>query len=589
MSTTSLSLVGSLRAAARRGQFKRLPASIVVLAITLGALHTWVAASQYAMNEDGIAYLDMGEAFWRGDWQTAVNPVWSPLYPWLLGLVMQVVRPSLRWEYPLAHLLNFGIYLAALVCFSVFWREAGRQRVGPLVGSQGLGLWRTWPDRVWWTLGYALFAWAALCLIELWAVTPDMLMAALVFLSAAVLLRTQRSPRSWRLYGVLGLLLGLGYLAKAIMFPIGLVLLGFSLFTREGLRRAVPRVALAAGLFGLIVAAYIGAVFLVTGRVTVSEAGRLTYLRYVNGLPYPHWQGGVPGLGEPIHPSREILAEPAVFEFAAPIGGTYPIGQDPSYWYAGATPRLNLRELAATWLASGRYYLDLFFRQQAGLLLLALIGLALRRREGHPDRSGLGRWSLALTALAAFGLYGMVYVEGRYVAVFVTLLWADVLARVRWPAEPLAEKAASWLGFGAAALLVANLLIFNLEGLGSLAARPAADPASVAAARPPSWPGEVAEGLLALGVRPGDQVGVIGYAFDSFWARLARVRIVAEMPGGEAGEFWRGDAEVQARVLAAFAEAGVSAIVAEDVPGEAVLPGWQPLGQTSYAVYLLRP
>ena len=146
-----------------------------------------------------------------------------------------------------------------------------------------------------------------------------------------------------------------------------------------------------------------------------------------------------------------------------------------------------------------------------------------------------------------------------------------------------------WLGLGAVALLLANLLIFNLEGLGSLTARPAAAPPSEAAARPPRWPGEVAEDLLALGVQPGDQVGVIGYAFDSFWARLARVRIVAELPGGEAGEFWSGDAAVQARVLAAFASARVSAIVAEDVPGEAVLPGWQPLGETNYSVYLLRP
>jgi hypothetical protein len=42
-------------------------------------------------------------------------------------------------------------------------------------------------------------------------------------------------------------------------------------------------------------------------------------------------------------------------------------------------------------------------------------------------------------------------------------------------------------------------------------------------------------------------------------------------------------------VVAAFAAAGVRAIVAEDVPPEAVLPGWQPLGSPDYAVYLLKP
>jgi hypothetical protein len=559
---------------------------MVFATVGLGTLHAWVAARQQAMNEDGIAYLDMGDAFWRGDWGTAMSTVWSPLYPWLLGLVMRVVQPAMRWEFPVVHLVNLTIYLAALLCFGVFWRQVGRQREAAAQEGVRDGQWRSWPDWAWWTLGYALFAWTSLCLIEIWAVTPDMLMAALVYLGAAVLVRARDGKAGGRSYALLGLLLGLGYLAKAIMFPVAVLFLGVSILPARNARLAARHLMVAAGVFALIAGAYIGAVFRVTGRASLGDAGRLTYVRYVNGLPYPHWQGGEPGLGWPIHPSRQVLAVPAIYEFGAPIGGTYPIGQDPAYWYAGAAPRLAWQEQAATLLASGQYYLDLFGRQQAGLLLAAVVGLGLSVQRRRGWRHWLVRWSLALSALVALVLYGVVYVEGRYVAVFITLIWADLLASIRWPTQPLAQRAATWLSLGAAGLLLVNLLTFNLEGLGALADLPSASSAAETA-RPPRWPGEVAEALLALGVHAGDGVGIIGYAFDSFWARLARVRIVAEMPGTDTAAFWAGDAQVQLQVIDAFAATGARAIVAEEVPYDTVLPGWLPLGQTNYLVYLL--
>jgi hypothetical protein len=93
--------------------------------------------------------------------------------------------------------------------------------------------------------------------------------------------------------------------------------------------------------------------------------------------------------------------------------------------------------------------------------------------------------------------------------------------------------------------------------------------------------------LQKVGVRPGDKVAIIGDAFVAFWARLARVQIVAEMFGWEADPFWLGDAEAQARVIKAFASSGAKAIVAESVPDYASLTGWQRLGSTGHSVYLL--
>jgi hypothetical protein len=92
--------------------------------------------------------------------------------------------------------------------------------------------------------------------------------------------------------------------------------------------------------------------------------------------------------------------------------------------------------------------------------------------------------------------------------------------------------------------------------------------------------------MQSLGVRPGDRVAVIGYAYDSFWARLARVKIVAEMPEQQAVKFWMGDDRLQEDVLNAFASSGVKAVVAEYAPVYARLPGWHQVDSSSYYVYI---
>jgi hypothetical protein len=93
--------------------------------------------------------------------------------------------------------------------------------------------------------------------------------------------------------------------------------------------------------------------------------------------------------------------------------------------------------------------------------------------------------------------------------------------------------------------------------------------------------------LHGLGIQPGDKVAVIGYGFDSFWARLARVQIVAEMLGAEADPFWLGDPALQSDVLQAFATAEARAVVAERVPSYADLSGWHRVGDSDYYVRIL--
>ena len=80
--------------------FAKLPLEriLVLASVVLGAVHAWVG--RYSMNPDGVSYLDMGDALVRRDWVNALNAYWSPLYGWLLGIVVNAVKPPLNGNFP---------------------------------------------------------------------------------------------------------------------------------------------------------------------------------------------------------------------------------------------------------------------------------------------------------------------------------------------------------------------------------------------------------------------------------------------------------------------------------------------------------
>jgi len=136
--------------------YRRLRILFWCAAVALGAASTW--PYRYSMNPDGVPYLDMGDAYLRGDWHMALSTCWSPLYSWLLGLSLKVLEPSAHWEFPLVHLVNLAIYLAALLSFEFFLRAFIGCNNGPRKSTRKEGG-AALPEWVWWTLGYSLFIW----------------------------------------------------------------------------------------------------------------------------------------------------------------------------------------------------------------------------------------------------------------------------------------------------------------------------------------------------------------------------------------------------------------------------------------------
>ncbi len=564
------------------------------VAIALGLLHAW--NGRYEISPDGISYLDMGDAYLRGDWQMAINGYWSPLYAWLLGVALRVIKPSPYWEFPVAHLVNFVVYLCALLCFAFFLNEMIRhQRVqaNAVAGGEWVGL----PEWAWVVVGYTLFMWSSLELITLRYVTPDMCVAACVYVASGIIVRMRRVAKGWLTFVALGVVLGVGYLAKAAMFPLAFVFVGVSVLAGGGgVRRAAWRALVAGVMFLLVSSPFLIALSLAKGRVTFGDTGRLNYAWYVNDIPGIYWQGEPGGSGTPRHATRKVMEEPEVYEFGTPVGGTYPLWYDPSYWNEGLTPRFDLRrqiEVLISGIKLHFYFLvPLALRGSIAMGLFVLFYMSGRGWRIIKDVAA--RWFLLVPALAAFAMYSLVHVEERFIGSFVVLLLVGLFSSVRLAEWPGARRLVT-------CVMIIIVAMFGLT-VGLSSARAAyATMRDVIKEEAPYMNWQVAEGLKRMGAQPGDKVAVLntsigppGYlgnirSSDNMrWARLARLQIVAEVYSrADKNNFWKVDVAAKQQVNVAFAQAGAKMIVDDEVPDWAAAEGWQRIGNTDHYVHFL--
>ena len=203
----------------RRSLPDKMPVERVLICATvaLGLVHAW--AGRYSMDPDGISYLDIGSALVRRDWTNALNAWWGPLYGWVIGVVIGIVKPSPKWEFPLVHVVNFSVFLLALAAFRfllhslVMWRK--HRTLDSEIELSVVEL----PGWALVILGYGLFLWVSLEVETVYEISPDLAVMACVSLAAGMVLRLRISPAFWK-FVLFGLVLGLGYWVKAILFPL---------------------------------------------------------------------------------------------------------------------------------------------------------------------------------------------------------------------------------------------------------------------------------------------------------------------------------------------------------------------------------
>ena len=505
------------------------------------------------MNPDGISYLDLASAALANGPSGLVNAHWSPFYPALIALWELVTRSSPMQEFASVHALNAIIYFAAAISFGFFLRELILSRAperGNLSGQNAFII-----------LGFALFFFYLNINITPFAVTPDILMAAIQFAAAALFFRNARGPGELSGYIALGCFLAAGFYTKSIMLPAGLVLLGALFLCQRRSPKHLRNVLVAAVVMFLMCAPQILAVSQRVGYPSISETGRLNHLWWVQHIrPFAGWTG-TPGGDMPMHGPRVLMADPEVLEFGQPIGGTYPLWYDPTYWYAGAKTHFNLKDQWAAFRFSIFYY---EFRDLLAPLigLVVFVGLAIFARR-RPNQIEL--WFL-LWPLSILTMYALLIAEHRYVASSLILFWVGAYSALL-RGNSKSERVIM--------VLLAGVLF--ISGLTQFQRR----------YRAFSLPGNaaVAMHLSQIGIRAGDPIATVGEGFSHHYARLARVHIVAQITD-EHG-FWLLAPDKVAAVERAIAGTGAKVLLGRGRPADFQPDRWRVIPGSSYSALML--
>lgn len=542
-------------------QVRLIKAACIAIVVFMGLLQAWIGSQFF--NPDGMCYVDVGRAFTSHHWLDAFNSYWSPLYAWMLGIALQVFGRSPQSQLPIVHAVNFLDYLFAFCCFNYFLRVAFSTLKESQNASANL---EHLPQFPLWIAANGIFLWATLTQMSVWDVTPDMLVAAMVYLIAATILQIRKTA-SLGLFIKLGVLFGISYWCKAVMFPLSFLFAVIACVATPRGQKRFAKTAIALLLFAIVSAPLATMLSLKQGSFTFGNSGWLNYSSYVSpGGRVRNWQGQPPASGTPLHATRKIFANPDVFEFAGPIAGTYPPADDPPYWNAGRKWTFSARAQVAAITHHLTLYTNLFLLDQAGILVGVL---ALLLCAGNLKKILITNWPLLAMAFGALGTYALVHVENRFLGAYIVLLWMALLWAVELPSSIARNKLVHYL-------LIAMAISCLLSTAGD-EYRLRRDSADYTAA--PHL--KVAAQLEAAGVHPGDQIAVIGRANWAYYAQFARIKIIAEIMDEDTAAFWTSSPAVRNEIYAAFAGTGATALVTRP-PLESLDPGWIKLGNTPY-------
>jgi len=556
----------------------RIRLAFWTLGAALGFCQAWT--SRFDALDNTVSYLDIGGYFFHGHYSSIINGFWSPLYALLLSLPVTVFKPSMYWEYPIVHLVVFLIFLFAMACFDYFLRQLAQFRSGCDSEKNDSGL-----DWVWVTIGYTLFLWSSTQLIGADSITPEMLVAAFFYVSCGLLVTISFGRAGWKAFLGLGVVLGLTYLTKFSLLPICLLILAIAWLAAKQKARYV---AISAAVFVAIAASFIASLSAQKGKLTYGERIAYDYATSVNRVQHYHWQGDSE---MPLaHPTRQILASPATFEFKAPFQGTYPPEYDISYWYEGLKPQLHFRQQMPAFAHNLLFeYKTVFYALNGVFFATLFLGFYETGRGWLILKDVMRYWLFIVPSVATAVLFAFVYYSPEYLAGFfvVTLL---CLASAAFGVDLRKSRLLS----GVSVLLF--VMFFCLVGFTILLRGLDIHPLHPRATPAISYQ-QIAAKAVEMGLRPGDQIASLNYSNDgmAMWARLARVQIIAEIYHrsdrfeGDTKTFWNADPQTQERVLEKLSQTGAQAVISQDAPTGAEAGRWLEMGTTGYYLYWLKP
>ena len=534
-------------------------------------LCTWLAQSIAArdfLDADAISYLDISYSCLGGNWHSLVNGYWSPGYPFLLAIWVKLFKVG-PFREPLAvHLFAVTSLVVALIAFEYFLSVLFSFRAEVAEGTSDESY--VLSQDVIRILGYVLFFWVSIFLTPPYLEQPDILVFTIYLIATGLCVQIVSKPTTWR-YLMLGGVLGIGYLTKAVMFPLAFSFLAVPI-VRKKWKRTVPGILLSASVFVAICMPFIFELSKSKGRLTYGDAGVVNY-RHIMGIDR---EDGTRLLREAAPKLPIPAATPHIQSYLAILElGTYPPWADPSFGYQGTSTPIDLRRQLNRVHVVLRYYFDLYFVDLGGLtagMLALLIGGDLR---GFGQRF-LKYRALWFPAFSGLALYALVRVEGRMLAGFTISLFTACAASLGTITSNYSAKMIRAIVISISILLLSQITITVGHDVLRLLSK----------GEFPDW--EVVTVLREMGIERGDKVSYMGYALsDHAWAHLARLRLSAEIPEEDILSFWSSNEAEKNQVIRWLAATGAKALVTHGVPNTALHMGWRRVNATDYYVLSL--
>jgi hypothetical protein len=490
----------------------------------------------YQIDGDAVSYMDSGDLIRSHNWPAVINGYWNPLYPALLALGHCLFHATRFTELHAYYLVNFGIFLLEMLAVVLFSGGLVSLRETLSSANDKPFLLDRYPLRY---IALGLLLVAAQRELSMGKIRPDALLHALLLFALAALLR-HLTTGQLRYAALLGITLGLAYLTKSFAFPFTLLciaaLVAFRLFwQKQSPARTTSAALLALACFSLVAGPYIAALSHQKHRFDIGESGSLNYAWFVSGTTKLHLQPGDIALFGASqvhlkHPETVLLQSPLVVSYKQLAYGTYPAWFDASFWNDRVQPHMNPHlQLVATANCIIRLFRYLANHPEGWLLLALLLFLGARPTLGWRPSSNVFWLAPVALGAAIICIYGMVYLEDRYVSSAFLFIFLPILAALRPSnlSQPEIVRSASTAVIFFMALLILGQ---SARSVGEMRR------ALIHDKSPGGWYDsdtfQAAHALNALGVLPGDTIACVGgraCLIDHYWARLAGVRILIEI------------------------------------------------------------
>ncbi|MDP3510678.1 MAG: hypothetical protein Q8T09_22115 [Candidatus Melainabacteria bacterium] len=547
-------------------------------AITLGLLQAW--AYRYVVYmEDAWSYLDIADKYLRGDFANALSSYWSPLYSWLIALSLIVFHPPVCEKFVVLKVINFASFLFVIFAFELLldqvkaWYSEDLATGGrPLlkVNSGQLELW-----------SYIVFIFMSLSVGAVRKDTPDLLMSGFLYAATALTLAFWRGHSDGLKPFLLGFSLGIGYLCKAVMFPLAFVYLFILALAPQPKLSKLKTILSVVAAFILVASPYIAAISIKNHRLLFSTTMQYNYaLLVLRNAPFRHALALRNADQLPMkftHPSQVIFDHPQVFYFAEPIHATFATHYDPAYWFDGIKIYFDgVRQIVAT-LLSTSLLVRLFF----GWLFLGWLVLLFGcRSRAITLKSMAWRLPLFLPSLAGLTLYSIgincctLYSE-RYFPGFFVLWFLGLMGSISLPDSGRVRKV----------LLISSIV--SLLGMGVRFALELGDTIEALKTSAVNENCLILKRLTEVGITPGDQLANMDLLRSVGWAQMGQFRIVADII--DDGAFWQITEAERKRLYDVLRQRHIKLLTYAngDNPPKQYPRGWQQVAGTKFWFYLL--